>query len=97
MNQRRCHNFIPASSVKVHGNNSLDYVSEKEGVRPVCEITADYTRRIISVKSLQTGQIKEVAFEQCKEWQPYTDAEQAALEEAELEKATAPKRKGAAA
>lgn len=91
---------------KHSGGGNTTFVSEvsEQTKRRDHEIHLDYGKRVCTIVHIESGNRTDVPFESCNSWNPYSDEEIAALEEAELETATAPragndnaKRKGAAA
>jgi len=72
---RRVQSVTVKDAIKYHRHNTANYISEvsEDGKRQEFELTADYTRRVITIKHCESGSQVEVDMAVCKQWNLYAD------------------------
>lgn len=61
------------AKVTRRGHDTRTYIAEwnEDGKRYEFELNADYGRRVVTIKHLDSGDMTEVGFEMCTQWNPY--------------------------
>jgi len=74
---RRLESVTFSNYVKYHGHKTEKYLAEWDVNlnRFAFELRADYGRRVIMIRHIESGSRREVGFEACVQWNPYPSEE----------------------
>lgn len=82
---RRVQSVTVKDHVKLQrrGHKTDKYIAEydEDLKKTVCRIEADYSRRVVTIRHLESGDITEIAFEACNQWNPYPPGQEPKDEE----------------